>query len=64
MKHIDYKYRASSKGEFHQRYLEILEESYEKNLKEFNKLKTGLKEYTDKNKWIEKVVNLKFFSYI
>ena len=37
---------------------------FEKNKKQFDRLKKGLEKYTDKNKWIEKVVNLNFFSYI
>jgi hypothetical protein len=61
MPHINYKYRASSKGEFHQRYLELLEDENKLIELEFSKLKKELNLYTDKNKWIELVVNLNFF---
>jgi hypothetical protein len=64
MKDIKYRYRAMNKQQFHYQYLRIIEDGYEKNLKQFNRLKKGLEIYTDKNKWIEKVVNLNFFSYI
>jgi hypothetical protein len=55
MKHIDYKYRANTKGEFHKRYLEILEDTFDTISLEFNKLKKGLNEYTNKQKWIEEI---------
>ena len=55
MKHIDYKYRANSKGEFHQRYLELQEDSFEKINLEFCKLREGLNEYTNKQNWIKKI---------
>jgi hypothetical protein len=56
MKHIDYKYRANSKGEFHQRYLEIQEDSFEKVNLEFSKLRKGLTKYTNKQNWIKKIL--------
>jgi hypothetical protein len=56
MKHIDYKYRANSKGEFHQRYLEILKNGFEKNKKQFDRLKKGLEKFTNKNNWIDEVI--------
>ena len=55
IKHINYKYRASSKGEFHQRYLEIQEDKFEKVNLEFCKLREGLTKYTNKQKWIKKI---------
>ena len=64
MKGIKYRYRAMNKKQFHYQYLRILEDGFEKNKKQFDRLKKGLEIYTDKNKWIEKVVNLNFFSYI
>jgi hypothetical protein len=64
MKDIKYRYRAMNKRQFHYQYLRILEDGFEKNKKQFDRLKKGLEIYTDKNKWIEKVVNLNFFSYI
>jgi hypothetical protein len=57
MKHIDYKYRANSKGEFHQRYLEIQEDGFEKVNLEFCKLRKGLTKYTNKQNWIKKICN-------
>ena len=64
MKGIKYRYRAMNKIQFHYQYLRILEDGFEKNKKQFDRLKKGLEIYTDKNKWIEKVVNMNFFSYI
>jgi hypothetical protein len=64
MKDIKYRYRAMNKKQFHYQYLRILEDGFEKNKKQFDRLKKGLEKFTDKNKWIEKVVNLNFFSYI
>ena len=61
MPHIDYKYRASSKREFHQIYLEILENDMDIVSSEFHKLSTRLYFYTDKNKWIDLVGKLIFF---
>ena len=58
MKHIDYKYRASSKGEFHQRYLELQEDEFEKVNLEFCKLRKELRKYTNKQNWIKKIWNL------
>jgi hypothetical protein len=55
MKHIDYKYRASSKGEFHQRYLELQEDEFEKVNLEFCKLRKELTKYTNKQNWIKKI---------
>jgi hypothetical protein len=55
MKHIDYKYRASSKGEFHQRYLKILEDDFNTINLEFSKLRDGLTEYTNKQNWVTKI---------
>jgi hypothetical protein len=56
MPHIDYKYRASSKKEFHQRYLELLENNYNLIEFEFSKLKKGLEKYTHKQNWINEVI--------
>jgi hypothetical protein len=55
MKHIDYKYRANSKGEFHQRYLELQEDGFEKVNEEFYKLREGLTQYTNKENWIKEI---------
>jgi hypothetical protein len=56
MPHIDYKYRASSKGEFHQKYLEILENDMDIVNAEFHKLSTRLYFYTNKQNWINEVI--------
>lgn len=58
MKHIDYKYRASSKGEFHQRYLELQEDNFEKVNEEFSKLRDGLNGYTNKQNWIKQILEV------
>ena len=58
MKHIDYKYRASSRGEFHQKYLEIQEDGFEKLNLEFCKLRDGLTNYTNKQSWITKILEI------
>jgi sugar-specific transcriptional regulator TrmB len=55
MQHIDYKYRANSKGEFHKRYLEILEDDFDIINSEFSKLRDGLNEYTNKQKWVNQI---------
>jgi len=58
MKHIDYKYRANSKGEFHQRYLELQENSFEEVNEEFSKLRDGLTKYTNKQNWIKQILEV------
>ncbi len=55
MKHIDYKYRANTKEEFNHIYLEILEDSFDKVNFEFNKLRNGLNEYNNKQKWVTEI---------
>ena len=55
MKHIDYKYRANTKGEFHWRYLQIQEDSFNKVNLEFSKLRDGLNNYIDKQKWVTQI---------
>jgi hypothetical protein len=55
MKHIDYKYRASSKGEFHQRYLEIQSDSFNNVNDEFTNLRNSLEKFTNKQKWVIEV---------
>ena len=55
MKHIDYKYRANSKGEFHSKYLELQENSFEEVNEEFCKLREGLEKYTNKEKWVTQI---------
>lgn len=58
MPHIKYKYRASSKGEFHKRYLQILEDTFDNLNKNFCKLKNGLNEYTNKEEWVTKILKM------
>jgi hypothetical protein len=55
MKHIDYKYRASNKTEFQNQYNTILNDDFETQKTEFEKLKDGLKTFTDKQKWINQI---------
>lgn len=56
MRDIKYRYRAMNKKQFHYQYLRIIEDGYEKNLKQFNRLKKGLEKYTNKQNWIDEVI--------
>lgn len=56
MPDIEYKYRAINKQEFHYQYLEMIEDGYDKNLKEFNELKKELDKFTNKQNWINEVI--------
>ncbi len=58
MKQIKYRYRAMNKEQFHYQYLRILEDDFEKNKKQFDRLKKGLEKYTDKNKWIKEILKV------
>jgi len=55
MKHINYKYRANTKSEFNHKYLQILEDSFDVIDSEFCKLRSGLTEYTNKQKWVTEI---------
>jgi hypothetical protein len=55
MKDIKYRYRAINKKEFHNQYLKILEDGFDDNKKEFDKLKAGLEKFTNKQKWIKEI---------
>lgn len=55
MDNIDYKYRASTKFEFNSQYNQIIKDGFEENANEFRKLKLGLQEFTDKQKWISDI---------
>lgn len=57
MKEIKYRYRAINKKQFHYQYLRILEDDFEKNKKQFDRLKKGLQKYTDKQKWVTEICN-------
>jgi hypothetical protein len=57
MKHIKYRYRAMNKEQFHYQYLRILEDDFEKNKKQFDRLRKGLEKYTDKQKWVTEICN-------
>ena len=54
----NYEYRVENKEDFDDLVKELIETPYEKKLQEFEKLKEYLKEFTDKNKWVEKVGNI------
>jgi uncharacterized membrane protein len=58
MKKIKYRYRAMNKKQFDYQYLKILEDGFEKNKKEFDRLKVGLEKYTDKEKWIQEIIKI------
>jgi len=58
MKDIDYKYRASNKTEFQNQYNTILTDDFETQKKEFEKLKDGLKIFTNKQNWINQILEI------
>jgi len=58
MKGIKYRYRAMNKEQFHYQYLRILEDDFEKNKKQFDRLKKGLEKYTNKEKWITEILKV------
>jgi hypothetical protein len=58
MKKIKYRYRAINKQQFHYQYIKMLEDDFEKNKKQFDRLKAGLDKFTDKQKWVTEICNL------
>ncbi len=58
MRDIKYRYRAMNKAQFHYQYLRILEDGFEKNKKQFDRLKKGLEKYTNKEKWIQQIMEI------
>jgi hypothetical protein len=56
MRDIKYRYRAMNKSQFHYQYLRILEDGFEKNKKQFDRLKKGLEKFTNKQNWIDAVI--------
>ena len=58
MKDIKYRYRAINKKQFHYQYLRILEDGFEKNKKQFDRLKKGLEKYTNKENWIKQIIEV------
>lgn len=54
---LDYKYRASSKNEFDKTVKKILFDSHDERLKEFNKIKSYMKQFDYKEKWAEIILN-------
>ena len=58
MKDIKYRYRAINKKQFHYQYIKILEDGFEKNKKQFDRLKAGLEKYTNKQNWINSIINI------
>ena len=55
MKHIDYKYRANTEKSFNHIYLQILEDTNDVVNFEFDKLRNGLNQYTNKQKWVTEI---------
>lgn len=55
---LDYKYRASTKNEFNKCIKQILKDSYKTQEFEFNKLKNYMKQFDNKNQWIEQVKSI------
>jgi hypothetical protein len=58
MKDIKYRYRAMNKKQFNYQYLRILEDDFEKNKKQFERLKKGLEKYTNKQNWIKQILEV------
>ncbi len=58
MRDIKYRYRAMNKKQFNYQYLRILEDGYEKNKKQFDRLKKGLQKYTNKERWIQQIMEV------
>jgi len=58
MRKIKYRYRAMNKKQFHYQYLRILEDSFETNKKQFDRLKKGLQQFTNKENWINKILEV------
>ena len=54
----DYEYRVETKEDFDDLVNELIHTSYEKKVKECNKLKQYMLQFSDKNKWIKRVGNL------
>ena len=58
-KDLEYPYRASSKKEFVDIYNKICNESFETKLHWFNQIKNYMvKNYTNKDKWVEDLLNI------
>jgi hypothetical protein len=55
MRDIKYRYRAINKKQFNYQYLRILEDGYEKNKKQFDRLKKGLEKFTNKQNWVTEI---------
>ena len=47
-----------NKQQFHYQYIKMLEDDFEKNKKQFDRLKAGLDKFTDKQKWVTEICNL------
>ncbi len=54
----DYEYRVETKEDFDDLVDELIQTPYEKKVKECNKLKQYMLQFSDKNKWIKRVGNL------
>jgi hypothetical protein len=44
-----------NKKQFNYQYLRILEDGFDKNKKQFDRLKKGLEKFTNKQNWIDEV---------
>ena len=55
MPHIKYKYRAKTKKQFSNKYLELLEDDFTLIRDEFWNLRESLVHYTNKDKWIKEI---------
>jgi hypothetical protein len=57
-KEVEYKYRTDTFNGFAKTIKQILKDSHEERLKNFNSLKNYLKQYDNKDEWVDKVRNM------
>jgi hypothetical protein len=55
---LDYKYRVSTKNEFDKCVKQIMKDSYEIKVNEFNKIKNYMKQFDNLDVWVDKVRNI------
>jgi len=55
---LNYRYRASTKNEFDKCVKKMLSDSYETRLKEFNKIKDWMQQFSDSKKWTDQVLKI------
>lgn len=55
---LDYKYRVSTKNEFDKCVKTILKDSYDTRQIEFDKIKTYMKQFDNRDEWVDKIRNI------